>query len=77
MAGFKELGLVLLLDSADVPEDPQLGGRMVRVIPSDGPAVEVQVTASSKQDGTVGLLFAYAKPGVIPMGARIEWDATT
>lgn len=70
--GFEQPGLVLLLEPADVPTDPQLTGCPVTVVPPSGAPFEVVVTASAMLDA-VGLLFARAAPGLIPPGSAIEW----
>ena len=72
--GFKEAGLVLVLDPRDVPEDPGLAGRVVRLVSADGSIKEATVTASSKAEDGVGLLFAMAAPGLVPPDVTVEWD---
>ncbi len=72
--GFKEPGLVLVLDPAEVPEDPGLAGKSVRFVSPDGSKKAAQVTASSKQTDGVGLLFAWAEPGLVPPDVTVEWD---
>lgn len=72
--GFKEPGLVLVLDPCDVPDDPGIAGKMVRFVSPDGSIKDAQVTASSLQTDGVGLLFAWASPGLVPPNVTVEWD---
>lgn len=70
--GFEQPGLVVLLDPAEVPDDPGLSGRPVTVVPPTGEPFDVVVTASAMLD-QVGLLFARAAPGLIPAGSVVRW----
>jgi hypothetical protein len=72
LPGFEQPGLLLFLDPEEVPEDPRLTGKPIQVVPPDGPPFEVVVTASAKLD-CVGLLFAWAPPGLIPPGSEVRW----
>ena len=65
-------GLLVLFDPAEVPDDPRLDGREVRIKTPAGAQTSRRVARSVK-GASVGLFFSGMSEDTIPAGSEISW----